>query len=66
MQKMVQAWLIRSKGKKQKAHVWTGTDTLCRMWSTGGMKPTRFQVRAERGDKEICFMCMKAMEACDQ
>ncbi len=30
-------YLIRNQGKKQKAHLWDGVDTLCTMWSTGGL-----------------------------
>jgi hypothetical protein len=50
-------FLIRKQGAKVKAHLWTGDDTVCRMWSTGGLKQPRFEVRVDRGDHEICHMC---------
>jgi len=51
------AFLIRRDGKKQRAHIWTGDDTACRMWSTGGLKQDRFEVCDNPRDREICFMC---------
>lgn len=30
-------FLLREGQKKQKAHLWNGIDTFCRMWSTGGI-----------------------------
>ena len=57
-------YLIRDRGKKQRAHYWTGTDTLCRMWSTGGMRRTQsFFVRDSPDGKEICWMCSNARRA---
>lgn len=50
-------FLIRKTGAKAKAHVWKGEDTACRMWSTGGLKKSRFEVRKDRGEHEICHMC---------
>lgn len=55
-------WLVRKNGKKVKAHIWTGSDTACRMWSTGGLKQPRFEVVGERGDHEICHMCLEAQK----
>jgi hypothetical protein len=50
-------WFIRRKGKKQAAHIWDGTDTLCRMASTGGLKLSRFAVTDDKGEHDICHMC---------
>lgn len=50
-------WLIRKKGKKVKAHIWLGNDTVCRMYSTGGMKPTRYETSESRDEHEISHMC---------
>jgi hypothetical protein len=55
-------YLIRKNGTKQKAHVWLGGDTVCRMWSTGGLKRDRFEVRDDRGEREICHMCKSVSE----
>lgn len=50
-------FLIRNEGKKSKAHIWLGHDTVCRMWSTEGLKKSRYSVRETRGEREICHMC---------
>lgn len=55
---MSDEFLIRKTGAKARAHLWLGHDTACRMWSTGGMKQSRYQVTSVRGDREICLMCM--------
>lgn len=42
---------------KAVAHVWTGEDTACRMWSTGGIPHReRFEV-VDATDLPICAMC---------
>ena len=50
-------YLIRNRGSKQKAHIWTGKDTVCRMWSTGGMKQESFTVNKTTLGKDLCLMC---------
>jgi hypothetical protein len=50
-------FLIRNEGKKSKAHIWIESDTACRMWSTEGIKKSRYSVTETRGDREICHMC---------
>jgi hypothetical protein len=50
-------YLVRPKGKKSKAHVWSNGDTLCRMWSTGGLKITGYTLTDDRGTHEVCHMC---------
>lgn len=50
-------YLIRMRGAKVKAHYWDGTDTFCRMASTGGLKLLRFAVCDDRGSHEVCHMC---------
>ena len=50
-------YLIRNRGSKQKAHIWTGKDTVCRMWSTGGMKQKSFTVNKTTLGKDLCLMC---------
>lgn len=50
-------FVIRKNGTKQKAHVWTGEDTACRMWSTGGLKHSRYDFRDSPCGRKICWMC---------
>lgn len=60
---MSNEFLIRKTGAKVRAHLWLGHDTACRMWSTGGMKQSRFAVTSERGEREICQMCTNVSAA---
>jgi hypothetical protein len=51
-------YLIRKRGNKQKAHIWNGEDTACRMWSTGGLKKELFVIDETSLGKDICVMCL--------
>lgn len=55
-------FLIRNRGQKQKAHIWRGNDTVCRMWSTGGLKRKNFAICDSPQGHEICHMCALLME----
>lgn len=50
-------YLIRLRGKKNKAHYWVDGDTACSMASTGGLKMDRYDVFDSPMDREICHMC---------
>lgn len=50
-------YLIRKMGTRQKAHIWTGEDTACRMWSTNGLKKDLFVLHETTLGKDICLMC---------
>ena len=47
-----------SKRKAKVAHVWTGSDTVCRMFSTGGMNKTKY-LQVDASELKICKMCAK-------
>jgi very-short-patch-repair endonuclease len=51
-----QQFLMRGESARI-AHLWTGSDTLCRMFSTGGMRQDRFSVHMDPGAAEICHLC---------
>jgi hypothetical protein len=53
-------YLIRTNGQKVSAHYWVGSDTACRMWSTGGIGRGRnkFALHDEPGNHPICSMCL--------
>lgn len=53
-------YLIRDKGNVKAAHIWNGSDTLCRMWSTGGMNKSYGIYKTPEGH-EICQMCKNVM-----
>ena len=52
-------YLIRKKGEKKAAHIWTGTDTSCRMWSTGGLNRVtkKWLLADDTQGLEVCTMC---------
>ena len=48
-------YLIRAEGGK--AHIWTGDDTLCAMWSTNALKRSRYHVTDAPSNRSICRLC---------
>lgn len=52
-------FLLRKGKKKQKAHLWNGVDTFCRMWSTGGLNAKKgdFILSSSTYGKGICSLC---------
>jgi thiamine biosynthesis protein ThiC len=48
-------FLVRKK-KAVTAHTWTGYDTVCRLYSTGGMNKKRYEV-VSKSDLPLCTMC---------
>lgn len=52
-------YLFRGHGTRNSAHYWNGKDTLCRLWSTGGMNPRRkWIVAPDPQGHPICTMCI--------
>jgi len=45
------------KRVKSVAHIWTGEDTLCRMYSTGGMRKRGKTVSETCEAKALCKIC---------
>lgn len=48
-------YLVRKKNAMT-AHIWTGYDTACRMYSTGGLRKKAYMV-VETCDLPTCTMC---------
>lgn len=49
---------IRSGRPPLVAHLWTGSDTVCRMYSTGGItRPSAFRVAETTEGRRICRLC---------
>lgn len=46
--------------KKGAAHLWDGSDTACRMYSTGGMSRKKKTVSQSAYGRPICSMCLAA------
>ena len=53
----IKQYLLNPKKKKSAAHIWIGSDTACRMYSTGGMVKTKQEVFSQTFGKPICLMC---------
>lgn len=51
------AYLIRKSGAKV-VHIWTGMDTACHMYVTGGLRKNHYEVSNNSHGKRICHMCM--------
>jgi hypothetical protein len=51
-------YLIRVN-RGERAHIWTGGDTACRMWSTGGLGTRGYEVHDDPGGRKICQMCAR-------
>ena len=55
-------YLVR-KTRSGRAHVWLGTDTLCRMASTGGLNTRRYLITSDKAYVPVCTMCRKVAAA---
>lgn len=51
-------FLLNPNKKHSVAHLWNGTDTVCRMFSTGGMRKTKQRLSNSLLGKKICSMCL--------
>ena len=51
-------YLIHPRKPSKKAHIWTGSDTYCRMYSTGGIsKNSKFEVYDTAMGRPVCALC---------
>ena len=46
-----------AKKNSKVVHFWTGTDTVCRMYSTGGIKSQDFDIVTTTLGRNICTQC---------
>lgn len=53
--------LGKNKPEKKAAHIWENEDTVCRMWSTGGLVGDYLVVNKLRGQK-ICKNCERVKD----
>ena len=51
---------LTSKKRPKVAHIWTGSDTACRMYGTGGLKQKKYQVTDSDMGLPICTMCERS------
>ena len=47
----------KSPKKTGAAHLWDGSDTLCRMFSTGGINAVKYELSGDAKGRPICTMC---------
>jgi hypothetical protein len=50
-------YLIGDRALKRRAHIWTGSDTVCRLWSTGGLTQSDYSVHDDSMGRKICQKC---------
>jgi hypothetical protein len=61
-------YLVHRHRKKNRKHIWDGKDTMCQMYSTGGLGKqyvdSDYIVVAEKiaADRRLCHMCSCVME----
>jgi len=48
---------LEKKKSKSVSHIWTGTDSVCRMYSTGGLLKEKYHV-VDKPKNKVCFMCL--------
>lgn len=54
-------FLVRRGHGNGAAHVWTGYDTACRMYSTGGLKHEKYVFCLDRGQRRVCANCINLL-----
>lgn len=63
---MLNFMFLVNTAKRSKSHIWDGRDSLCTMWSTGGLKQEFYGVYREPGENGICAMCQGELEKREQ
>ena len=54
-------YLVR-KRKRKVAHIWSGTDTACKMYSSNCWSKDKFLVLDKPGNLPVCHMCKTVSE----
>ena len=48
---------LLKKTRKGKTHIWNGSDTYCRMYSTNGLIHENYELVNDIGKRGMCRMC---------
>ena len=48
---------LAKKENSKVVHFWNGTDTVCRRYSTGGIKGDAYEIVTNTLGREICTQC---------
>jgi hypothetical protein len=51
-------FLLNPNKHKSSAHLWTGSNTVCKLYGTGGMNKSRQMLSTTTRGKPICTMCL--------
>lgn len=51
-------FLVNLKKQNSVAHLWNGTDTVCKLYSTGGMSKKKKTVSTTTHGRELCATCL--------
>lgn len=50
-------YLVAIRQNKRRAHIWTGADTACRLYATGGLVQAKYTVAESSHGRAVCYMC---------
>lgn len=59
-------YLVRVSKKGPSAHVWTGSDTACRMWLSGGLLGRGVRLAGSQMGHRLCKLCAEASGVHDE
>ena len=62
MPQVIREFLVHIRKERSAAHLWDGSDTLCRMASTGGLRIEGYCAVKDRGGRRICQLCARRAE----
>lgn len=48
---------VKPSWKRKKSHLWDGKDTLCRLYSTGGIAGEKYMLSDSPREAGICQLC---------
>ena len=55
-------YLLNPLKNKSVAHIWTGYDSACRMYSTGGLTKKKQIICSDTKGKPVCQMCKNVLD----
>lgn len=50
-------YLVSRNSTSRRAHLWTGFDTVCRMYGTKGLRKKKYVVQPDANEQAVCSMC---------
>lgn len=68
-ERLLDGYLVRCNGLGKaigKTHMWDGKDTLCRMWSTGGLDKRKRWRWSRLSNTDVCTMCLNVAQSIEE